>query len=177
MTVTLTDAKRKYYRERLSHYLKSHRDRNDLSQPETAEKIGYAIDHYKRLEAGTEERIANTMEYLMNFASLDFGSVIDFMVYMENVTRVPQNRGELYPWENALLDGFHEQSSEVRRDFIASYCGKKPKSQVPLGDALDLLHSVNKLGERERNVILFMISKFQSTLLTDEENEALNGPR
>jgi transcriptional regulator with XRE-family HTH domain len=174
MTFNLTEKKRNYYKERLSHYLRSYRERNDLTQAETAEKIGYTVDHLKKLESGSEERIANTIEYLMNFSSLDFGSVIDFLVYMENSSRIPQNRGDLYPWETAVLDGFHEQSSEARRDFIGSYCGKKPKSQVPLSEALDLLHAVNKLGLRERNVILFMISKFQEEPLTDEENETLN---
>lgn len=173
MTVNLTDKKRTYYKDRLAHYLRSYRDRNDLSQAETAVKIGYTVDHIKKLEGGSEERIANTIEYLMNFASLDFGNVIDFLVYMENAKRVPESRGELYPWENALLDGFHEQSSEVRRDFIAAYCGKKPKSQVPLSEALDLLHSINKLGVRERNVILFMISRLQKDCITDEESVAL----
>ena len=175
MTVNLTDTKRNYYKNRLAHYLRSYRDRNDLSQAETAVKIGYTVDHIKKLESGSEERIANTFEYLMNFASLDFPNVIDFLVYMENSKRLPESRGELYPWETALLDSFHELTSEVRRDFIAKYCGKKPKSDVPLSDALDLLHSVTRLGERERKVILFMISRLQKTELTDDESDSLGG--
>lgn len=169
MTFNLSEKKRKYYKERLAHYLKSYRERNALSQAETAVKIGYATDHYKRLESGIEERIANTLEYLMNFASLDFGNIIDFLVYMENTAPVAGGSRELYPWEQSLLSGFNELPSEVRRDFTAAYCGDKPKSPWSLEEAIEILRSMSRLDNSERQLMEVMLSRLQKVALTDEE--------
>ena len=173
MSVTLNDDQRKYYRERLSHYLRSYRERNDLSQSEAAGKIGYAIDHYKRLELGIDQRMANTIEYLMNFASLDFGSVVDFLVYMENTAPAASGTRELYPWEKSLLSGFNELPSDVRRGFTSAYCAGTQKGPWSLQEGIDLLHKASSLGKDERTIIELLISRLHERAMTMEELESL----
>ena len=168
MSEHLNQKKRDYYKERLAHYLKSYRERHDLNQADVAKKLGYAIDHYKRLELAGEERIANVMEFFTNFALLDFSNALDFLVYLENTT-TPGSSRELYPWEKNLLKGFNELPSEIRRDFTASFCAEKKKSTWDLGEAIELLRSISRLDKQERLLVEVMISRLTKQGLTTEE--------
>ena len=168
MVAKLSDEKRKYYKDRLAHYLRSYRERHNLSQQDAAQKIDYALDHYKRLETAVEERIANTIEFLANFAALDFGNVVDFLVYLEN-TSTPGGGRELYPWEQSLLKGFNDLPLEARRDFTSTYCGDAPKGPWTLAEGIELLRTMSRLDDAERNLVEVMISRLQKMPLTKEE--------
>jgi hypothetical protein len=169
MIAKLSEKKRKYYRERLAHYLRSFRERHDLNQQEAAQKIDYALDHYKRLETAVEERIANTMEFLGNFASLDFGNVVDFVVYLEN-TATPGGGRDLYPWEQSLLKGFNDLPLEVRRDFTSTYCGDTHKGPWTLAEGILLLRTMSRLDDAERKLVEVMIDRLRKVPLEQMEN-------
>jgi hypothetical protein len=168
MGAKLSEEKRKYYKDRLAHYLRSYRERHGLSQQDAAQKIDYALDHYKRLETAVEERIANTIEFLANFASLDFGNVVDFLVYLEN-TSTPGDGRDLYPWEQSLLKGFNELPLEARRDFTSTYCGDTPNGPWTLAEGVELLRTMSRLDDTERKLVEVMISRLQKIPLKEDE--------
>jgi len=164
MVARLSDEKRKYYKDRLAHYLRSYRERHNLNQQEAAQKIDYALDHYKRLEMAVEERIANTIEFLSNFASLDYSNVVDFLVYLEN-TSTPGSSRDLYPWEQSLLKGFNELPLEVRRDFTSTYCGDTPRGPWTLSEGIELLRTMSRLDKAERKLVEVMIERLRKVPL------------
>lgn len=172
MTFEISDEKRRHYKERLAHYLRSHRERHGLTQQDISTILGYSLEHYKRLEGANEERIANTIELLMSFASLDFANVIDFLIYLENAPAAIRDRS-LYPWEQSLLAGFNDLKSETRREFTANYCGDKPKGPWNLAELVNFSKKMSQLGDVERMVIELLISRLTKAEFSEAERTNL----
>ncbi len=170
MEFQLSEEKKKHYRDRLSHFLRSHRERHGKTQQDMAKTLGYSLEHYKRIEGGNEDRIANSIEILMKFCSFDFDNVIDFFVYLENKPSTILER-QLYPWEQSLLDGFHALPAETRREFTSHYCGIKQKGPWNLTEFIDFSKKMSKLGQAERMIIELMINRLTKAEFSEKEKK------
>ncbi len=119
----MEEEKKQYYKERLAHYLKNYRSKNELTQAQVADKIGYKTEFYRRIELQIEDRIANVFEYLENFSRLENKSIVDFVVYMEKLDITKYDRS-LFEWEKKIIDAFNTLPQDVRRKFNLEYINK-----------------------------------------------------
>ena len=168
MKTDINEKMKEFYRERLAHYLKSYRDRNGLSQPEVAKKLGYTLDHYKRLEGAQEDRIANSIEFIRNFAFLDFdGDFVDFLIYLENKSRPEKSHD--YPWAQNLIDAFAALSGDDRREFMSQYCAKEKKGPWTLAALVGFSREMAQLTDEDRTIVEIILAILGRRKLTELE--------
>lgn len=168
MKTEMNEKSKEFYRERLSHYLRSHRDRHGLSQPEVAKQLGYTLDHYKRLEGAQEDRIANCIEFIRNFAFLDFdGDFVDFLIYLRNESRAEKSHD--YPWAQNLIEAFAELSGDERREFMSQYCAKEKKGPWTLAALVGFSREMAQLAESDRTIIEIVLAILGRRKLTELE--------
>lgn len=160
----MEEVRKQYYKERLAHYLKTYRSKNELTQAQVSEKLGYKTEFYRRIELQIEDRISNVFEYLDNFSKLEYKTLVDFVVYMEKLDITKYDRS-LFEWEKKIIDAFNVLPQDVRRKFNSEYINKidldkfkkiiniannLSKVDDTLFDLINILveHSVNKKGSK-----------------------------
>jgi len=142
----MEEEKKLYYKERLAHYLKSYRSKNDLTQAQVADKIGYKTEFYRRIELQIEDRIANVFEYLDNFAKLENKSIVDFIVYMEKLDITKYDRS-LFEWEKKVIDAFNTLPQDTRRKFSTEYINK-----LDIDKFLKIINIANNLAKIDKEL-------------------------
>ena len=168
MKTEMNEKTKEYYRMRLSHYLRSFRDKYGLNQQETANKLGYTLDHYKRLEGGQEDRIANSIDFIRNFAALDFdGDFVDFLIYLRNESRPEKTIA--YPWAQNLIEAFAALTGDERREFMSQYCAKEKKGPWSLAGLVGFSRDMATLSESDRTIVEIMLAILGKRKLTELE--------
>ena len=142
----MEEEKKLYYKERLAHYLKSYRSKNDLTQAQVADKIGYKTEFYRRIELQIEDRIANVFEYLDNFAKLENKSIVDFILYMEKLDITKYDRS-LFEWEKKVIDAFNTLPQDTRRKFSTEYINK-----LDIDKFLKIINIANNLAKIDKEL-------------------------
>ena len=162
----MDDAKKDYYKKRLSHYLKKYREYNHLTQSDVAVKLNYKTEFYRRIELEMEDRISNVFEYLENFANLTNKSIVDFVVYMEQLDITKIDRA-LFEWEKRLLDILNSLPSDERRKFDLEYISNVDKEKI--FKIINIANKMSKIDKFTLNLIELIVESLTTKPLEKKE--------
>ena len=132
----LSEEKVRFYEKRLNHYLSSYRNQNKLTNEAMAKKLGYSVDHYRKLESGatSEGKFISCMDYLTSLAKISDMSLEQFIMYLNNKELVTDEnktpKRELFNWEIKILALFANIDMGLRSKFISFFYSNELEENV-----------------------------------------------
>jgi transcriptional regulator with XRE-family HTH domain len=145
----LKPEKATFYQDRLAHWYKSHRTRNNLTVEAMAEKLGLSVQHYRLLEAVLpNNKVIKAIDLFAEIGALEKIDEYGFMNYLYN-PQVAQNE-TLQPWDSRLIEGFSAIDVGTRRDFTNSLVDPNSDfKQKRLQRLLQFATDLARVGENE----------------------------
>lgn len=145
----LTPEKAIYYQDRIAHWYRSFRARNNLTMEAMAERIGISSQHYRLLEGVMpNNKIVKAVDLLAEVGSLERLDEYGFMNYLHNPP--VEQREMLQPWEARLIEALGGIDVGTRRNFTNSLIDPQSDfKQKRLQRMLDLAVNLTRLAEDE----------------------------
>ena len=116
----------KKYQQRLSHYLRDFRYKNNLKATEAAKLLGYAAPKYSELESEIKPhgRFINSLDFLTALARLSKMTIVEFIQFLSPLptSQIEGKKGHfLYKWQESLLIFFGHVPLSIRKEFCDSF--------------------------------------------------------
>ena len=169
---TLSEEQKQKFQQKISHYLKGYRLRNNLTGEDLAGIMGLSIATFRALEGSKPAgRMVNSLDFLASLYSLEEGmSLADFAIYLDSSERGTVSEGsslhrKLFPWEKHLLGAFDKLGMLLRREFVNDICINEPLEKY-----VELILKLKKLDDSEFKVIEDMVDtilKFKDISVED----------
>jgi len=156
----LTEEQKNHYQKRISHFLKGHRMRHNLTGEELAKIMGLSIATFRALEGKKPVgRMINSIEFLASLYSHENMSLSEFCIYLDKTTQGSLSddlklERKLFPWEKYILDAFEVVSMLYRREFI-HIC-----AQLPIEKYIKTILKLHRLDDEEYNKIDGLLDSF-----------------
>ena len=114
----LSNEKRSFIQDRVSHFLLSLRLKQDLTQEQLAKETGLTINQVKTWECKSRiSSIVSAYEALFTLASIKKMTVTRFVAFLDQET-IENTDSQNFDWEKILLSRFKNLRIDMRRKLI-----------------------------------------------------------
>ena len=158
--------------QRLSHYLKDYRYKNDLKATDAAKILGYATPKYSELESEVKPhgRFISSIDFLAALAKLTGMNINEFVDYLNPHQSGCTEKKDIYNWQESILDVFSSISLSSRKTFI-NHCKNFIKDDE-LKKLELILTIINSLANYDSDILVKFeqfIGSLESKLLSDKK--------
>ena len=161
----LSEDQKKALQLKLRHYLRTYRQRNEMTAGQMAEKLGWTEIHQRRYESTSpENRLMSSLDLISVFASLTDMKLGDFVTYLSDETKAETEESSLTPWEMTLLDCFRSLDLTTRSEFVHGLCSKYGKSdQAKFRSLVELMVKFDSAFSNDEFTLVKMIVDYIAT--------------
>ena len=158
----LTEDQKKNLQLKLRHYLRTYRQRHDLTAGQLAEVLGWTEIHQRRYESlSPENRLVSSLDLISVFASLTDMNLGEFVNYLADQQDINKEHSSLEPWESTLLRSFRDLDLSSRSEFVHGLCGKyveaKPRK---LESLIMLISQIDEHLSEDEYMLLQVVLKY-----------------
>ena len=106
-----------YFVKRVAHFIKSKRNKMEMTQAEMGDLFNLNIHQISRMEAGDQTtKLSTSLRVVSEFAKRNNMSAVEFISYMLQ-TPIKTDAASISPNELSLLKAFRKVPAELRRKY------------------------------------------------------------
>jgi transcriptional regulator with XRE-family HTH domain len=147
-----------YFAERITHFLKGYRKKNNLTQSQLAVKLGTTKSTVSRIENDQDKQVTLVIGILENLGKLENMDLGVFLAYLDGKNVGGQTDDALFPWQRAAISALEGIKQSVRLELVADVFSQKTERREQL---FTLLVKLSQLPEASQELITRLVDEMQ----------------